>query len=138
MNRLHWSSILLDIRERHWNMLRHDVISIFRHFGSQFIQKTNAANPNSLHTAVGNGSCGSADQSTVFRQKQRGKCFCLNKENKISYNCNQSPVYGNSRPVNLHPLFLKMGHPAFCKKQAKKTGSFFIQKEKRPGCHFSF
>ena len=62
---LHWSSILLDIRDRHWNMLRHDVISIFRHFGSQFIHKTNAANPNSLHTAVGNGGCGSANQSTV-------------------------------------------------------------------------
>ena len=27
----------------------------------------------------------------------------------------------HSRPVNLHPLFLKIGHPAFCKKQAEKN-----------------
>ena len=26
-----------------------------------------------------------------------------------------------SRPVNLHPLFLKIGHPAFWKKQAEKN-----------------
>ena len=51
-----------------------------------------------------------------------------------------------NRPVNLHPLFLKIGHPAFwksgtllfAKSRLKKTGSFFIQKEKRPGCLFSF
>ena len=35
--------------------------------------------------------------------------------------------------------FLKIEHPALCKKQAEKTGSFsIIQKEKRPGFLFSF
>ena len=31
------------------------------------------------------------------------------------------PNYVDTHPVNLHPLFLKMGHPAFWKKQAEKN-----------------
>ena len=34
------------------------------------------------------------------------------------------------RPVNLHPLFLKIGHPAFCKKQAEKNRVIFYSKRK--------
>ena len=45
----------------------------------------------------------------------------------------------NIRPVNLHPLFLKighpafwrMGHPAFCKKQAEKKQGISLFKKRR-------
>ena len=43
----------------------------------------------------------------------------------------------HSRPVNLHPLFLKIGHPAFWKNRVQKTKVIVIQKEKRqPGLFF--
>ena len=35
----------------------------------------------------------------------------------------------HSHPVNLHPLFLKMGHPAFCKKQAEKNRVILYSKK---------
>ena len=51
-----------------------------------------------------------------------------------------------SRPVNLHPLFLKFGHPAFWKSgtmlfeknRVQKTNVIVIQKEKRQPGLFSF
>ena len=52
----------------------------------------------------------------------------------------------HSRPVNLHPLFLKIGHPAFWKlgtllfekNRVQKTKVIVIQKEKRQPGLFSF
>ena len=39
--------------------------------------------------------------------------------------------YTGSRPVNLHPLFLKMGHLAFCKKQAEKNRVILYSKREK-------
>ena len=52
--------------------------------------------------------------------------FCLQIPNMTQI---KSQIIKQMRPVNLHPLFLKighpafwkMGHPAFCKKQAEKN-----------------
>ena len=40
--------------------------------------------------------------------------------------------------LNLHPLFLKMGHPAFCKKAGWKNRVILYSKREWPGCLFSF
>ena len=61
--------------------------------------------------------------------------YSISLNNVLGHSPSQSaPTILNYRA----PCFLKIGHPAFWKKQAEKTGSFFIQKEKRPGCLFSF
>ena len=51
--------------------------------------------------------------------KRGSNILCPIKEKNVRFPSKIS--FFPSRPVNLHPLFLKIGHPAFCKKQAEKN-----------------
>ena len=100
-----------------------------------------------------------ANSGSNFHNKNSRKSFFFNTQNFVLpwwyghglwtgyFRLNYQRPFRYSRPVNLHPLFLKIGHPAFWKlgtllfekkNRGKRSKVIVIQKEKRQPGLFSF